>query len=895
MKPGDSMLHYRIGELLGVGGMGEVHQATDSRLDREVAVKILPENVVNDADRRQRFEREARTLAALQHPNIATIHGLEKDDGRLFLIMELVRGEDLRELLQRRKPPVDEALDIALQIATGLEEAHAQGIVHRDLKPANVKLTPDGKVKILDFGLARAMQDPALSMADPSDSPTLTAGMTRDGSILGTAAYMSPEQARGYEVDARADIWAFGCLLFEMLAGAGPFSGATISDTIASVLKTEPDWTRLPKGLSPALHRVLRRCLAKDPRERLHSVADARIELIEAAAEPAAVVGEVGAQSSSRRLPLWITVLGWLAAAAVLFSWLREPTAVREPVRMDVLTYSTRDWAPDVSPDGNLIAFVSDRDGTARIWLKQLAGGGEAPLTEGSDDTPRFSPDGSQILFARDVADTRHLYRAAVVGGQARKVLEDATEGDWSPDGEQVAFLRTLPDSLNLVQVGVADVRSGTERILHTIENRLVYGVRWSPDGSRLAVDESSLTGNAAENSTIDLIDVETGAMTRMSPTVWAGPFSGVEWSPDGRSFIFGQAPDVISHVSGKPSLVMQYDLDSQATRQLFWSPMRLPKGGWGYSALTVLGDGSMVMDEQVVFAELVEVDLTGEAPDRVLNRSLGIDRQPVYSADGRWLLFSSNRSGNVDLWLRDMTTGRLSQLTDDPAGDWDPAFTSDGNSVLWSSNRGGHMEVWTSALDGSQARQVTDDGVDAENPTMTSDGEWIVYASSNDTKRGIWKIRPDGTDATLLAPGSYLLPEVSPDGRWVVFMSLANLNNIVNALDLATGRMLPFNILIDMTQRNENLVFGRARWSPDGTEIIYIGQDTEGNSGALRQVFTPDAPPVAPPVPLGGFDPHFTTESLGVSPDGTRLIISALHERRVLKQVHNVPLEAWR
>lgn len=896
VQPGSMMLHYRIDELIGVGGMGEVYRATDTRLGREVALKLLPENLGRDPERRQRFEREARVLASLQHPGIATIHGLEECEGRLILVMELVRGEELKTLMQRGRLPVERAVDIAVRMAEGMEAAHARGIVHRDLKPANVKITPEGRVKILDFGLARAMHEDRVIADDPAASPTMTADMTRDGAIMGTAAYMSPEQARGQEVDARADIWAFGCILFEMLTGRAPYTGDTVSDTLASVLRSEPDWDELPADLPPALPRLLRRCLAKDARGRLHAAADARLELSEWREEPAPA--SAVPRTRRRGVPAWLALAGWVLAVAGATGWLLRPQADHAPPRFDTLTYSTRDWCPDVSPDGNMVAFASDRDGVSRIWLKQIAGGGEAPLTDGPDDVPRFSPDGAQVLFARDVGATRHLYRTSVVGGQLRKVVENAVEGDWSPDGESVAFIRPSPDSeANRTDLGVVELQSGRERILASVDNRLCYGVRWSPDGRRIAMNEASLTGNVAETSTITFIDMDDGRLERLAPTDWRGPFTALEWMGDGGSILFGQAPDMISHVSGLPCLVMLHDFGRAQTIPLAWRPLRLPKGGWGTSAVVALDDGRLVLDEQLLYADLLayDVDAGPDAPPRILTRDLGIDRQPVFSPDGGRLLFSSNRSGNVDIWILDLDTGELSQLTDDPAGDWDPAFSPDGTEILWSSDRGGHMEVWKSSLDGSQARQVTNDGVDAENPTMTADGEWIVYASSNDAKQGIWRIRPDGSDAERLAAGAYLLPDTSPDGRYVAFMSMRSLDFVVSTLDLETGEMLPFEIHVSGSQRTENMVLGRARWRHDGRGILYLGQNAEGRSGVFLQLFDPaDAGPAQPPVPLAGFDRFFTTESLGLSPDGRTLVISAQHEQRILKLGSGIPLQEW-
>jgi len=316
MMIGITLGHYRITDKLGEGGMGVVYRAHDERLDREVAVKVLPEAVAEDESRLARFEREARLLASLNHPNIATLHGLEEHEGQRFLIMELVEGESLAEAHARGAIPVDEALPIALQIAEGLEAAHEQGIIHRDLKPANVMLSPEGKVKVLDFGLAKAWQ-PDESDANLTQSPTLTAQMTAAGVLLGTAAYMSPEQARGKPVDKRADIWAFGVILFEMLTGTRLFEGETTSDVLAAVLRAEPDWSKLPTRTPSPIGRLLRRCLIRDPRKRLHDIADARIEIDEAITQP----DSLSMEKAGRPIPtVWERVrAAWPVVIAAVF------------------------------------------------------------------------------------------------------------------------------------------------------------------------------------------------------------------------------------------------------------------------------------------------------------------------------------------------------------------------------------------------------------------------------------------------------------------------------------------------------------------------------------------------------------------------------------------------
>jgi Tol biopolymer transport system component len=323
-----------------------------------------------------------------------------------------------------------------------------------------------------------------------------------------------------------------------------------------------------------------------------------------------------------------------------------------------------------------------------------------------------------------------------------------------------------------------------------------------------------------------------------------------------------------------------------------------VPRQGWNTSSLTILNANNVVIDDLEAYAELHELTLSpaiGAPSVRVLTRGLGQDRQPAFSPDGRQVIFSSNRSGNVDLWTVDTGTGEVRQLTDDPGDDWDPAFTPDGQHIIWSSNRSGNLEIWMATAEGSHARQVSQDGVDAENPTMTPDGQWIVYSSSNDEKMGIWKIRADGSDATRLVEGSFNLPEVSPDGRYAMFSQGMVQDARIMVVEMDSGEINPFEIVITPTVNYRNNLFGRARWTPDGDAIIYIGQDEEKRSGVFAQDYAPGQDTSASRRQVAGFSPDFVTESLGISPDGKSLVISARFDRQSLKLAEVGHLSGWK
>src|SRR5262245_14805468 len=377
-QAGSRLGPYELLAPLGAGGMGEVWRARDTKLGREVALKFLTPAVVNDPDRLARFEREAQLLAALNHPNIALIHGLEEADGAPFLVLELVEGEDLAARLKRGALPVDEALAAAKQVADALEEAHERGIVHRDLKPGNVKLTAEGKVKVLDFGLAKAwsgeLQTGSSSSSDLSQSPTLARTGTEAGLILGTAAYMSPEQARGKKVDKRSDVWAFGALLYEMLTGRRLFDGETVSDVLAAVLTRQPEWTALPPATPARVRRLLERCLERDPKLRLRDIGEARIALASAGTFADAVAAPAPASIGARA---WLAAAAGIAAAIVLVAGYERfrPTAAAElPVRKldlaaDGLLYSAFGRSPVIAPDGQRVVYST----SDRLWVRELA------------------------------------------------------------------------------------------------------------------------------------------------------------------------------------------------------------------------------------------------------------------------------------------------------------------------------------------------------------------------------------------------------------------------------------------------------------------------------------------------------------------------------------------
>ena len=453
---GQTIAHYEITEKIGEGGMGEVYRATDTKLNRQVALKVLPEAFASDTLRMARFSREAQVLASLNHPNIASIYGLEESEGKQAIVLELVEGETLAERIQKGAIPLEESLKIALQICEALETAHENGVIHRDLKPANIKVTPDGKIKVLDFGLAKAF---AVDGADvnQSHSPTLSMAATHEGVILGTAAYMSPEQARGVPVDKRADIWAFGCVLYEMLTGRQVFKGELMTDVMASVLKSEPDYRGLPPTLHPKLRELLHRCLEKDPKQRWHDMGDVRLDLEQVLADPSGAVGQPAADEAEvppqSKLP-WVAtfVLGVVLTAGASF-WLLVDTLPPQPVRRFPLTLPATQVLPAggsllaISPNGQTLIYRGFEDAVPRLYRRDLDQLDAIPIpgTERARGEPFFSYDGKWLAF--DSGSPITLKRVALTGGRPVEIGQlpaSPRGGSWTSDDTIVSYCQML-------------------------------------------------------------------------------------------------------------------------------------------------------------------------------------------------------------------------------------------------------------------------------------------------------------------------------------------------------------------------------------------------------------------------------------------------------------------
>ena len=815
---------YEIVSPLGAGGMGEVYRAHDTRLGRDVAIKILPEAMANDPERVARFAREAKSLATLSHPNIAAIHGFEEHDGKRLLVMELAEGETLADRLARGALPMDDSPETARRIAEALEAAHEKGIVHRDLKPANVKIAPDGSVKVLDFGLAKALVGDGASVASMSpteivNSPTITAEFTRPGVILGTAGYMSPEQARGRSVDKRSDIWSFGCVLFECLSGARLFAGETATDSIGALLHKEPEWALLPPNTPATIQLLLRRCLAKDRNKRLRDIGDARIELENALSDPTSSMlrlGEAalfsasayGVKNAWRRALPWTVCAILVGALGVL--WFSTRPARQAVMRFTLTIPESQALAAprwpmfDVSPDGSKVVFVGDVESGRQLYLRHIHQLEATPLAN-TDDAfgPFFSPDGEWIAFAQK----GKLRKISVLGGPPTTICEvaDLRGGSWGRDGTIVFAPNPRSGIWRVPAAGGEPVKltdAGTSQ--GAPSNRWPHIL---PDGKTVLFTATAKNDDYAAAKIVAMslqtleqkVVVEAGTFARYVPTghivfgrsgtLMAIPFDA------GKLEVTGSAIPIIEGVSGFPPM---------GSLQFAFSQL----GNFYYLSGSVLG-----MEELPIW-----IDREGkESPISQHKRDYFNVR---HSPDATRLAAQIFDTTNNDIWILEIERDMFTRLTFDEAADRTPLWSPDDKWIVFASERESSVtNLFRLLADGTGEAERLTTSENRQTPSSFSpDGSILVFEEVHPkTEADIMYLRWDGEERKpevfLATPFVEIQPALSPDGKWIAYVS-----NDSTEFEIYVRPFLRSGAKVKVSA-------GRAfmpKWSPDGSEIFF-------------------------------------------------------------------------
>ncbi|HUK12905.1 MAG TPA: protein kinase [Thermoanaerobaculaceae bacterium] len=779
LAPGARLGPYEIAGRLGAGGMGVVYRARDTRLGRDVALKFLPQGFAEDPERHARFEREAKLLAALNHPNIAVLYGLEHLDGQHALAMELVEGEGLEERIARGAVPLEEAVPIARQVADALEAAHEKGIVHRDLKPANVKVRPDGTVKVLDFGLAKAW-DEQTSSSDLAFSPTITGHHTRAGVILGTAAYMSPEQARGKAVDKRADIWAFGCVVYEMLTGRRLFEGETVSDVLAAILRAEPDWSLLPSDVPRPIRRLLARALQRDPRQRLRDIGDVRLELDEVArgetaAEtiPASGPPPVAHATARAWLPWTVAVLGAALGVGLTLNSMRSRSSGMPTVRAYLLPPEGATFAFDgatggavISPDGRRLAFVAGGAASPRrLWVRSLDSLTAQPL-EGTSGAsyPFWSPDSRFLgFFAQG-----KLEKIDTFGGPSQVICAtgEGRGGTWGPEGV-IVFAPAVSSGLQRVPSA-----GGTPTDVTRLDR--AHGQtshRWPvflPDGRHFLFWAGSPESAAQTTSGIYVASLAGG-----EPRFVVHADSDALYAPPGfLLYILDQT------LMARPFDAGRQELTGEAlpVAELVSNPESYRLGRF-----TVSQDGTLVyLAGQPVRGQVSWLSANG-AEVGTVGEPASIIGSIRLSPNGQILAepVQDPQSKNVDIWLVDLARGVRTRFTFEPTEDDSPVWSPDGSRIVWSSNAKGNLDLYVKSSSGAgDGEMLFASDSDKAATDWSRDGRFITFTQlgvTGHTGADLWILPMSGDRkpypllATRFDEGNGMF---SPDGGWLAYES---------------------------------------------------------------------------------------------------------------------------
>jgi serine/threonine protein kinase len=856
---GKTLVHYEITAEIGRGGMGEVYQAKDTKLGRDVAIKVLPEEFALDTDRVARFQREAKLLASLNHPNIAAIYGLEESEGIHFLVMELIEGDTLRDRIKSGPIPVEEALKIALQMAEALEAAHEKGVIHRDLKPANIKVTPDGKVKILDFGLAKAYVGDQENMS-PMDSPTISAAATQKGVILGTAAYMSPEQARGKPVDRRADIWAFGVVLFEMLTGQTAFQGEDVSVTLASVITRDVNLTLLPPNIHPRVREVINRCLQKEPKKRYSGISDSQYEIEQTMSDPSGVLVEPATVAKARRKVR--LGLSWIAAAIILVAiisgvavWKLKPEETRQvtsfyyelPSDQQLGVLSERVFA--VSPDGSQLVYKTDEG----LYLRSMSSL-DARLISGTEEKPRkpfFSPDGQWIGYI--TGSGGELKKISINGGAPVSLSTCNSTGflSWQTN-DRIIY---ADGNSKIMEVSA---NGGNPEIILAVEGGNCIAPQILPD------EKTVMYTLAPRPYKIVVQSLESGERKELFPgdTARYLPTGHIIYTVDRN--LFAVPFDVSKlEVTGGPIPMKEGILRSGGAPQyavsesgtLIYIP-RFTTGVW---------EGRT----------LVWVD--GNGKEEPIDMPPNIYFLPHISPDGTQVAVCTLNDGNIDTFIWNLARETLTRLTFDQAEEDFPLWTPDGKQIVFYSDRVGEQGIYIKSADGTGTNELVRPFTEGQGycfpGSWSSDGKTLITQELNAGDFYIGALSMEGDRKwEPLVQGNYncAQPKISPDGQWLAYTSDESGRNEIY--------VRPYSEVDSGKWQVSNDGGDSVLWSPDGQELYYrSGTEAMAVPVKTNPVFMMENPRV---LFEGNYDPaNFTPGTLelnpwDISPDGKRFLM---------------------
>ena len=852
IRVGEIIGNYKILAPLGRGGMGEVYLAQDTRLGRKVALKLLPKQLIGDEERLRRFEREARSASALSHPNVCVVHEIgETSEGRPYIAMEYIEGQTLRRRFGLGHLQLNEAIDIARQIASALNAAHHAGVVHRDIKPENIMLRPDGYVKVLDFGLAKLTE--RYETGSDSEAPTFHIFSTHSGALLGTTNYLSPEQARRMVVDERTDIWSLGVVLYEMIAGQFPFTGETPSHAIVSILENDPEpLTNFVADTPPELEWVVSKALRKNREHRYQTVSELLVDLDEIRkklrdAHPSAASKQLRSApdisttrhssaleniSQSLRQPrisigffaAVIIVLGLLAWG--LFHWSKTPTMPFQNMRLSKLTNTGNGVhnGAAISPDGKYVAYVVDDNGRQSLVVNYQATASTltiAPPVDGRYVGVTFSNDGNYVYYVRKDNDqlSSMLYQVPALGGLSRKIMANVSSPiAFTRDGRQFAFVRV--DELKAEYSLMIATADGTAE--KTLAKRVdtnvfsVSGLDWSPNGKMIAVSDGGYTNNGF-HMRVTGVNVADGSQRTISSREWFSILQ-VKWLNDGSGLILNAADESVS-----PVQIWYMTYPSGEARKITNDPS-------DYYGISLSNNAASLVTIQSNRLKKVWVSPSADPNQAAeITSGLGHSYGLAWAPDGR-IIYSTMASGMLDLWSLRSDGSQKTQLTNHVGANYHPVVSPDGRFVFFSSNRTGAFNIWRIDIDGNNPKQLTNGGSDFY-PYPSPDGHWIIYQSGGGQagRPTLWKISVDGGQSTQITSVNTSVPVVSPDGRFIACRYRDENSNkpVIAVLPFAGGPPKILDIPIVDWQR--------VRWSADSTSLIFINTRA-GISNLWRQ-----------------------------------------------------------